>query len=149
MSMVTSACLYVSYARPEVEEAILAPLPEDVGGGQFFRKVPDDVEGGSKVIQADIYLAGFNYVLPSLLVKHLSGILGDGEAEAVLVLEMETDGIEVYRFGDLDDEVEQLRRCVRASLDDARAALNLLDRDVAYDYVDNIRYNAERTLGEV
>lgn len=96
MSLVTSACLYVQFAMPDVEKRLLEPLPFD-GREQAFRKVPWDVPGGNKGMHGDVYLGGFNYVLPEDLVSHLRDVLGD--TEAVLIVEMEDDfGPEVHRF---------------------------------------------------
>lgn len=89
MSLVTDACLYASYIPREAEAELLLPLPFDERH-QSFRKVPWEASGGTKVMGADVYLAGFNYVLPSDLIDYLRQVLGN-RCEAVLVVEMEGD----------------------------------------------------------
>ena len=96
MSLVTSACLYVDFAPKHIHEHLLEPLPFDERG-QSFKAVPDDLPGGTKGMHASVYVAGFNFVMPSDLVKHVKYVLGPNR-DAVLVLDME-DRPEVYVFG--------------------------------------------------
>jgi hypothetical protein len=46
-------------------------------------------------------------------------------------------------------DYQRLRRVLTANLEDAKAALLLLPkRDVVTDYIDNIRFNAEKVLAQ-
>ena len=96
MSLVTSACLYVDYAPTESHKRLLEPLPFD-SREQAFKKIPWQAGGGTKGMIGDVYLAGFNFVLPDDLVGHVREVLGPA-AIAVLVVNMEDDP-DVHVFG--------------------------------------------------
>ena len=97
MSLITDACLYVDYAPREAMAQLLEPLPFD-SRKQTFKKVPWEGTGGTKGMCADVFLAGFNFVLPEELVSHIRDVLGP-TAIAVLIVSMEDDP-DVYIFGD-------------------------------------------------
>ena len=95
MSLVTNACLYVNYSWG-VDKRLLEPLPFDPRG-QAFKKVPWEASGGTKGMECDVYVAGFNFVNRDDLVAHLRDVLGN-ESIAVLVTDTEDDP-DVYVFG--------------------------------------------------
>lgn len=99
MSLITDACLYVSHATPGTKDRLTEPLPFDNWRHQAFRRVPWETSGGTKGMAADVYVAGFNFVVPEDLVAHLADVLGD-TSDAVLVVQMEGDPPEVHMFGE-------------------------------------------------
>jgi hypothetical protein len=97
MSLVTSACLYVQHASREERTKLLEPLPFD-SRGQSFREVPWQASGGHKGMSCDVFLAGFNFVLPDDLVRHVGEVL-EPRRSAVLIVDMEDDP-DVFVFGE-------------------------------------------------
>lgn len=97
MSLVTSATLVMDYCPKHVQEALLAPLPENIDSRrQAFGLLANAGEGGFKISGNTVFQAGFNYVLPTDLVDWVHVLLGP--LDGVMYLNMEDDP-DVIVFG--------------------------------------------------
>lgn len=108
MSVVTSAVIVVSYASKQVTS--LLTEPGDWGRVESYQQAFAEIDssgcGGGKVIQSDIYAAGFNHIDASALSKWFLLLPWHRVDKAVLIYDTEGDGRTIVRSPGWDAEDE-------------------------------------------
>lgn len=91
MSYVTSAVIVASYIPREVKPLLTEPRlwGRQEGHEQGFAEINADHCGGGKVLQSDIYAAGFNHISSTMLAEWFLALPWGEVGEAVLVYDDE------------------------------------------------------------
>ena len=94
MSVVTSAVIVVEYAPSEVVPRLteLRSWGRTEGYEQAFAEIDTSGCGGGKVLQSEVYAAGFNHIDPGELQDWFLDLPWGTVGAAVLIFDTEGDG---------------------------------------------------------